>query len=355
MATTQRYDVKDLELAAEGVRRIAWADRQMPVLAAIRERFEREQPLAGHRISCLPARDDRDGEPRPHALRGRRRRRPLRVEPALHAGRRRGRARRRVRGRRVRDQGRGQRHLLPPHRGRRRPPAASDHGRRGRRHRRAPFGPSRAARRRHRRHRGDDDRRHPPEGARARREARIPGDRRQRGAHEASLRQPLRHRPVDHRRDRACDERPARRQALRRRRLRLDGTWRRDACPWNGLARHRHRGRPAARARGRDGRLRGAADGARGSDRRHLLHGDRRQERDHPVAHGDDEGRRDPLATRGTSTSRSKSARSATSRSRHGRPGRSSTSSRSRTAGVSTSSARAGSSTSPPPRVIRHS
>ncbi len=54
MATTQRYDVKDLALAPEGVRRIAWVDRQMPVLAAIRERFEREQPLAGHRISaCL--------------------------------------------------------------------------------------------------------------------------------------------------------------------------------------------------------------------------------------------------------------------------------------------------------------
>ena len=54
MATTQRYDVKDLALAPEGMRRIAWADRQMPVLAAIRERFEREQPLAGHRISaCL--------------------------------------------------------------------------------------------------------------------------------------------------------------------------------------------------------------------------------------------------------------------------------------------------------------
>ena len=31
-----------------------WADRQMPVLAAIRERFEREQPLAGYRVSaCL--------------------------------------------------------------------------------------------------------------------------------------------------------------------------------------------------------------------------------------------------------------------------------------------------------------
>src|SRR5215216_1311880 len=54
MATTKRYDVKDLSLAPEGVRRIAWADRQMPVLAAIRERFEREQPLNGYRISaCL--------------------------------------------------------------------------------------------------------------------------------------------------------------------------------------------------------------------------------------------------------------------------------------------------------------
>src|SRR5437867_522564 len=54
MATTKRFDVKDLGLAAEGVRRIAWADRQMPVLAAIRDRFEREQPLSGHRVSaCL--------------------------------------------------------------------------------------------------------------------------------------------------------------------------------------------------------------------------------------------------------------------------------------------------------------
>jgi len=54
MATTKRYDVKDLALAGEGKRRIEWADRQMPVLAAIRERFEREQPLNGHRIAaCL--------------------------------------------------------------------------------------------------------------------------------------------------------------------------------------------------------------------------------------------------------------------------------------------------------------
>jgi len=54
MAATKRYDVKDLALAAEGTRRIMWADRQMPVLTAIRERFAAEQPLAGYRISaCL--------------------------------------------------------------------------------------------------------------------------------------------------------------------------------------------------------------------------------------------------------------------------------------------------------------
>src|ERR1700752_89218 len=54
MATTKRFDVKDLALASEGKRRIEWADRQMPVLAAIRERVGREQPLKGFRIAaCL--------------------------------------------------------------------------------------------------------------------------------------------------------------------------------------------------------------------------------------------------------------------------------------------------------------
>jgi len=54
LATTRRHDVKDLSLAPEGVRRIQWADRQMPVLAAIRDRFESEQPLAGYRVAaCL--------------------------------------------------------------------------------------------------------------------------------------------------------------------------------------------------------------------------------------------------------------------------------------------------------------
>jgi adenosylhomocysteinase len=55
MATTApQHDVKDLALAPAGITRIEWADRQMPVLAAIRERFERERPLEGYRISaCL--------------------------------------------------------------------------------------------------------------------------------------------------------------------------------------------------------------------------------------------------------------------------------------------------------------
>lgn len=47
-------DVADLALADQGRLKIDWADRQMPVLAGIRERFERERPLDGWRISaCL--------------------------------------------------------------------------------------------------------------------------------------------------------------------------------------------------------------------------------------------------------------------------------------------------------------
>jgi adenosylhomocysteinase len=55
MATTApHHHVKDLSLAPAGVTRIEWADRQMPVLAAIRERFDKEKPLDGYRISaCL--------------------------------------------------------------------------------------------------------------------------------------------------------------------------------------------------------------------------------------------------------------------------------------------------------------
>ncbi|MBP1705015.1 MAG: adenosylhomocysteinase [Chloroflexi bacterium] len=48
------HDVADLDLAPEGVRRIEWAEREMPVLRLIRARFERERPLAGVRVAaCL--------------------------------------------------------------------------------------------------------------------------------------------------------------------------------------------------------------------------------------------------------------------------------------------------------------
>jgi len=50
----ENYDVKDLSLAEGGRRRIEWAEREMPVLRLIRERFKRERPLQGVRISgCL--------------------------------------------------------------------------------------------------------------------------------------------------------------------------------------------------------------------------------------------------------------------------------------------------------------
>jgi len=49
-----KHDVKDLKLAPQGKRRIAWADRDMPVLGRVRERFEKEKPLEGLRMSaCL--------------------------------------------------------------------------------------------------------------------------------------------------------------------------------------------------------------------------------------------------------------------------------------------------------------
>jgi adenosylhomocysteinase len=48
------YDVKDLRLADIGRDRIEWASRDMNVLSLVRERFEAEQPLAGHTLAaCL--------------------------------------------------------------------------------------------------------------------------------------------------------------------------------------------------------------------------------------------------------------------------------------------------------------
>ena len=54
MTTTAESDIAQPALAAEGLRRIEWAAREMPVVAGIRARFAEQRPLAGVRISaCL--------------------------------------------------------------------------------------------------------------------------------------------------------------------------------------------------------------------------------------------------------------------------------------------------------------
>ncbi|HNQ45565.1 MAG TPA: adenosylhomocysteinase [Syntrophorhabdus sp.] len=46
------YDVKDIKLADQGLEKIEWAERRMPVLRKIRERFAKEKPLKGVKIAC---------------------------------------------------------------------------------------------------------------------------------------------------------------------------------------------------------------------------------------------------------------------------------------------------------------
>ncbi|MDQ2715718.1 MAG: adenosylhomocysteinase [Chloroflexota bacterium] len=54
MSTSTQGDVKDISLATRGKDRIEWAAKEMPVLRLIRERFTKEQPLKGVRMSgCL--------------------------------------------------------------------------------------------------------------------------------------------------------------------------------------------------------------------------------------------------------------------------------------------------------------
>ncbi|MDJ0511207.1 MAG: adenosylhomocysteinase [Crocosphaera sp.] len=50
--TKQEYDIKDINLAPQGKQRIEWAAREMPVLRQITERFEKEKPFAGIRITA---------------------------------------------------------------------------------------------------------------------------------------------------------------------------------------------------------------------------------------------------------------------------------------------------------------
>ena len=52
--TLPSHEVADLGLAKAGVRRVAWAERSMPVLRSVRERFAEERPLEGLRVAaCL--------------------------------------------------------------------------------------------------------------------------------------------------------------------------------------------------------------------------------------------------------------------------------------------------------------
>ncbi|MFB0559077.1 MAG: adenosylhomocysteinase [Dehalococcoidales bacterium] len=54
MSSTKNWDIKDPSLAEAGRQRIEWAYREMPVVKLIRERFAKQRPLTGIRISaCL--------------------------------------------------------------------------------------------------------------------------------------------------------------------------------------------------------------------------------------------------------------------------------------------------------------
>ena len=49
-----KYDIKDINLAPDGALRAEWAEREMPVLRSIKERFEKEKPLRGIKMAgCL--------------------------------------------------------------------------------------------------------------------------------------------------------------------------------------------------------------------------------------------------------------------------------------------------------------
>jgi len=47
-----KYDISDINLAGKGKRRIEWAEHDMPVLGMIRERYRKEKPFEGMRMSC---------------------------------------------------------------------------------------------------------------------------------------------------------------------------------------------------------------------------------------------------------------------------------------------------------------
>ncbi|MDP6777980.1 MAG: adenosylhomocysteinase, partial [Candidatus Latescibacteria bacterium] len=44
------YEVKDINLAEQGLKNIEWAEKQMGALMSVKARFEKEKPLEGHRV-----------------------------------------------------------------------------------------------------------------------------------------------------------------------------------------------------------------------------------------------------------------------------------------------------------------
>ncbi len=79
-------DIKNVELADLGKKRIEWANQSMKVLQIIRKEFIKNQPLEGHPRVGVPARHGRDREPGNLPARWRSRRGALRLEPAVDPG-----------------------------------------------------------------------------------------------------------------------------------------------------------------------------------------------------------------------------------------------------------------------------
>ncbi len=125
------------------------------------------------------------------------------------------------------------------------------------------------------RRRGDHDRLAEAEAARGRGQAHLPGHRRQRVTDRAHLQRPLRHRPVRPRRHPARHQPAAGRPHARAVRLRRDRQGDRPARPRRRRARDRLRGRSDAGARGAHGRLRGDARARGRRARRPVRDGDR--------------------------------------------------------------------------------
>ena len=243
-------DIKDPALAPTGRERIEWAAGEMQVLAQIRERFDKERPLDGIRIAaCLHVTTETANLMETLAAGGAEvllaASNPLSTQDDVAVG-----AHRAERHRDLRDQGRGQRHVLQaPQRGAR-PAAAGHDGRRRGPRDRAAHPARRPARARDRRHRGDDDRRDPAARDGGRRRPRVPDRVGERRRHEAPVRQPVRDRAVhDGRRD-ALHEPAHRRQDRGRRRVRHVRAGGGLAGQGPGRPRGRHRGRPHRGARG---------------------------------------------------------------------------------------------------------